>query len=76
LSRKIGEQRVPQQQKKSLKKKKSVHFLDSRNRCAATKRKEKRSRGKSSLLRKETGIVATGNEIEKGERGKGGGAKP
>jgi hypothetical protein len=39
------------------------------------KRKEKRSR-ESSLLCKETTVVATGNEIEKGERGKGGGAKP
>jgi hypothetical protein len=35
--------RAPQrQQKKRLKNKKSVHFLDSSNRCAATKIKEKR----------------------------------
>jgi hypothetical protein len=40
------------------------------------KRKEKKRGGESSLLRKETSVVATGNEIEKGERGKGGGAKP
>jgi hypothetical protein len=41
------------------------------------KRKGKEKGAESSLLCKETTVVATGNELEKRERGKGGGgAKP